>query len=144
MFQACKSAYRLELVLSLPSAGVWGFDSPDSTICILLSFYSGAVPSGFFKPNKKSIMTLIEKLEELQSHLLKSARYITWLEVVAEELQAQQTSLESSEVENQVGCSAQQLDTIIADLESLGRMVENFRDTACIKEAVNLLRRAYS
>lgn len=88
-------------------------------------------------------MTVTEKLEELQAHLLKSARYIVWLEVVIEELQVQQTS-QSSSVENQVGCSAQQLDTIISDLEGIGRMVQNFRDTAAIKEAVEMLRKAYS
>lgn len=53
---------------------------------------------------------------------------------------------ESSVVKQQKekGRSAQQLEEIINDLESLGRMVENFRDIACIKEAVDLLRRAYS
>lgn len=53
---------------------------------------------------------------------------------------------ESSVVKEQkaLGRSAQQLEPIIADLEGIGRMVQNFRDTACIKEAVDLLRRAYS
>lgn len=53
---------------------------------------------------------------------------------------------ESTVVKQQkaMGRSPQQLEMIINDLESLGRMAENFRDTTCIKEAVEMLRRAYS